>query len=128
MDYCNIKLLFDIKEVTQMEKVSKESVDARRNESRDESYDEGEADNANNKEATPEVLEKGDIFFFYRPKAKIGDDRSNGDVKGIEDISGFLWLLPLPLLLPPTLQMSSNNLIRQIKEHKKKKDHGIGFL
>ena len=76
-----------------MEKVSKESVDARRNESRDESYDEEEADNtANNKEATPELLEKGDIFFFYRPKAKISDDRINGDVKGIEDIRRFFMV------------------------------------
>ena len=69
MDYCNIKLLFDVKKVTQMEKVSKESVDARRDESRDESYDH-EDDNTNNKEAKPEVLEKDDIFFFYRPKTK----------------------------------------------------------
>ena len=74
-----------------MEKVSKESVDTRRNESRDESHDH-EYDNTNNKEATPEVLEKGDIFFFYRPKAKIGDDRSNGDVKGIEDIRRFFMV------------------------------------
>jgi hypothetical protein len=65
MDYCNIKLLFDVKEVTQMEKASKESVDTRLNES-----DDDEDYNTNNKEAKPEVLEKDDIFFFYRPKTK----------------------------------------------------------
>ncbi|MDQ3807323.1 MAG: hypothetical protein M3298_04060 [Thermoproteota archaeon] len=46
----------------------------------------------NNQEATAEVLEKGDIFFFYRPKAKIADDRSGGDVKGIEDIRRFFMV------------------------------------
>ena len=60
-----IKLLFDVKEVTQMEKASKESVDTRLNES-----DDDEDYNTNNKEAKPEVLEKDDIFFFYRPKTK----------------------------------------------------------
>src|SRR5919108_1773601 len=87
MDYCNIKLLFDVKEVTQMGKASKESVGTRLNES-----DDDEDYNTNNKEATPEVIEKGDIFFFYRPKAKIGDDRSNGDIKGIEDIRRFFMV------------------------------------
>ena len=43
-----------------MEKASKESVDTRLNES-----DDDEDYNTNNKEATPEVIEKGDIFFFY---------------------------------------------------------------
>ena len=36
MDYCNIKLLFDVKEVTQMGKASKESVGTRLNESDDD--------------------------------------------------------------------------------------------
>jgi hypothetical protein len=36
MDYCNIKLLFDVKEVTQMGKASKESVGTRLNEAQNE--------------------------------------------------------------------------------------------
>ena len=83
MHYCNIKLLFDVRKVTQMEKPSKEIVDSRTIEI--------DHDN-NNQEATAEVLEKGDIFFFYRPKAKIADDRSGGDVKGIEDIRRFFMV------------------------------------
>jgi hypothetical protein len=46
----------------------------------------------NNPEAKTEVLEKGDIFFFYRPKAKIVDDGSGGDVKSIEDIRRFFMV------------------------------------
>jgi hypothetical protein len=47
-----------------MEKESDKGADSRRN----------DIDDANNQEATVEVLEKGDIFFFYRPKAKVVDD------------------------------------------------------
>jgi hypothetical protein len=32
--------------------------------------------NNNNHESAAEVLEKGDIFFFYRPKAKVVNDGS----------------------------------------------------
>jgi hypothetical protein len=46
----------------------------------------------NNPEAKTEVLEKGDIFFFYRPKAKIVDDGSGGDIKSIEDIRRFFMV------------------------------------
>src|SRR5918992_835119 len=49
-------------------------------------------DNNNNPEAETEVLEKGDIFFFYRPKAKIVDDGSGGDIKSIEDIRRFFMV------------------------------------
>jgi hypothetical protein len=84
MRYCNIKLLFDVRKVTQMEKPSKEIADSRPIEI--------DHDNNNNQEATAEVLEKGDIFFFYRPKAKIADDRGGGDVKGIEDIRRFFMV------------------------------------
>ena len=35
-----------------------------------------ESNNNNNHESTAEVLEKGDIFFFYRPKAKVVNDGS----------------------------------------------------
>jgi hypothetical protein len=45
--------------------------------------------NNNNNESAAEVLEKGDIFFFYRPKAKVVNDGSGGDVKSIEDIRRF---------------------------------------
>ena len=48
--------------------------------------------NNNNHEALAEVLEKGDIFFFYRPKAKAVDDGSDGDVKSIEDIRRFFMV------------------------------------
>ncbi len=44
-----------------MEKPSKEIIDSRPMEI--------DHDN-NNPEATAEVLEKGDIFFFYRPKSE----------------------------------------------------------
>ena len=46
----------------------------------------------NNQEAAAELLEKGDIFFFYRPKAKIVDSSSGGDVKGIDDIRRFFMV------------------------------------
>ena len=49
-------------------------------------------DDDNDQEATVEVLEKGDIFFFYRPKAKVIDDGSGGDVKSIEDIRRFFMV------------------------------------
>jgi hypothetical protein len=65
-----------------MEKESKKGADSRRN----------DIDDNNNQEATAEVLEKGDIFFFYRPKAKAVDDGSGGDVKSIEDIRRFFMV------------------------------------
>jgi hypothetical protein len=48
--------------------------------------------NNNDNEAAAEVLEKGDIFFFYRPKAKIVNDDSRSDVKSIEDIRRFFMV------------------------------------
>jgi hypothetical protein len=51
-----------------------------------------ESNNNNNHESTAEVLEKGDIFFFYRPKAKVVNDGSGGDVKSIEDIRRFFMV------------------------------------
>src|SRR5918996_4457102 len=66
----------------EMEKESEKGADSRRN----------DVDDDNNQEATVEVLEKGDIFFFYRPKAKIIDDGSGGDVKSIEDIRRFFMV------------------------------------
>ena len=67
-----------------MEKESKKGAESRRN----------DFGNDNNQEATAEVLEKGDIFFFYRPKAKIVDDDrgGGGDVKSIEDIRRFFMV------------------------------------
>jgi hypothetical protein len=64
-----------------MEKESKKGADSRRNDIDD-----------SNQEATAEVLEKGDIFFFYRPKTKIVDDGSGGDVKSIKDIRRFFMV------------------------------------
>jgi hypothetical protein len=66
----------------EMEKESEKGADSRRN----------DIDDDNNQEATAEVLEKGDIFFFYRPKAKVVDDGSGGDVKSIEDIRRFFMV------------------------------------
>lgn len=66
----------------EMEKESEKGADSRRN----------DIDDDNNQEATVEVLEKGDIFFFYRPKAKVIDDCSGGDVKSIEDIRRFFMV------------------------------------
>jgi hypothetical protein len=66
----------------EMEKESEKGGDSRRN----------DIDDDNNQEATVEVLEKGDIFFFYRPKAKVIDDGSGGDVKSIEDIRRFFMV------------------------------------
>jgi hypothetical protein len=63
-----------------MEKESKKGVDSRRNDIDDD------------QEATAKVLEKGDIFFFYRPKTKIVDDSSGRDVKSIEDIRRFFMV------------------------------------
>jgi len=51
-----------------------------------------ESNNNNNHESVAEVLEKGDIFFFYRPKAKVVNDGSRGDVKSIEDIRRFFMV------------------------------------
>src|SRR3712207_1374456 len=65
-----------------MEKESKKSADSKRN----------DMDDHNNQEAPAEVLERGDIFFFYRPKTKIADDSGRGDVKGIEDIRRFFMV------------------------------------
>ena len=65
-----------------MEKDSEKGADSRRN----------DIDDDNDQEATVEVLEKGDIFFFYRPKAKVIDDGSGGDVKSIEDIRRFFMV------------------------------------
>ncbi|MFL6495248.1 MAG: hypothetical protein ACJ703_02335 [Nitrososphaera sp.] len=64
-----------------MEKGSKKDADSRRNNCDDNKF----------QEATAEVLEKGDIFFFYRPKTKIVDDGSDG-VKSIEDIRRFFMI------------------------------------
>jgi hypothetical protein len=66
----------------EMEKESEKGAYSRRN----------DIDDDNNQEATVEVLEKGDIFFFYRPKAKVIDDGSGGDVKSIEDIRRFFMV------------------------------------
>ena len=66
----------------EMEKESEKGADSRRN----------DIDDDNNQEATAEVLEKGDIFFFYRPKTKIVDDGSGGGVKSIEDIRRFFMV------------------------------------
>ena len=63
-----------------MEKESEKGADSRRDDIDD-----------NNQEATA-VLEKGDIFFFYRPKTKIVDDSSGRDVKSIEDIRRFFMV------------------------------------
>ena len=65
-----------------MEKGNEKGADSRRN----------DIDDRNNQEATAEVLEKGDIFFFYRPKAKVVDDGRGGDVKSIEDIRRFFMV------------------------------------
>jgi hypothetical protein len=65
----------------EMEKESEKGADSRRNDIDDD-----------DQEATVEVLEKGDIFFFYRPKAKVIDDGSGGDVKSIEDIRRFFMV------------------------------------
>jgi hypothetical protein len=65
-----------------MEKENEEGVESRRNEN----------DNNNTQGATVEVLEKGDIFFFYRPKAKVADDGNRGEVKSIEDIRRFFMV------------------------------------
>jgi hypothetical protein len=65
-----------------MKKESKKGAESRRN----------DIDEDNNQEATAEVLEKGDIFFFYRPKAKIADDGGGGDVKSIEDVRRFFMV------------------------------------
>jgi hypothetical protein len=65
-----------------MEKESEKGADSRWN----------DIDVDNNQEATTEVLEKGDIFFFYRPKTKIIDEGSGGDVKSIEDIRRFFMV------------------------------------
>jgi hypothetical protein len=66
----------------EMEKESEKGADSRRK----------DIDDDNDQEATVEVLEKGDIFFFYRPKAKVIDDGSGGDVKSIEDIRRFFMV------------------------------------
>jgi hypothetical protein len=71
---------FLTKLVTEMEKESEKGADSRRN----------NIDDNNNQESTAEVLEKGDIFFFYRPKTKIVD--GSGDVKSIEDIRRFFMV------------------------------------
>ena len=65
-----------------MEKENEEGVDVRHNKN----------DDNNNQEATVKVLEKGDIFFFYRPKAKVADDGNRVDVKSIEDIRRFFMV------------------------------------
>jgi hypothetical protein len=65
-----------------MEKESEKGAHSRRN----------DIDDDDNQEATAGVLEKGDIFFFYRPKTKIVDDDSGSDVKSIEDIRRFFMV------------------------------------
>jgi hypothetical protein len=66
-----------------MEKESEKGADSRRSDIDDDNK---------NQETTAEVLEKGDIFFFYRPKTKIVDDSSDGDVKSIDDIRRFFMV------------------------------------
>jgi hypothetical protein len=44
------------------------------------------ANNSNNNNAEPEVLEQGDIYFFYRPKKNVEE------VKGVEDIRRFFMV------------------------------------
>ena len=66
-----------------MENVIEKGPESRRNDIHEDN---------NNPEAKTEVLEKGDIFFFYRPKAKIVDDGSGGDIKSIEDIRRFFMV------------------------------------
>jgi len=48
--------------------------------------------NNNNQASAVELMEKGDIFFFYRPKAKIADGGSGANVKSIEDIRRFFMV------------------------------------
>src|SRR5215208_5893032 len=99
-----------------MEKESKKGADSRRN----------DIDDDDNQEATAEVLEKGDIFFFYRPKTKIVD--GSGDVKSIEDIRRF-FMVTATTTAANTEMNSSNNLMKQTGKHQKKQNHqGIGFL
>jgi hypothetical protein len=85
MVYCNIKLLFHTELLAQMEKGSDISRDTIQN-------DPLHSNDNNNHEAGAEILEKGDIFFFYRPKAKAVNDSSGGDVKSIDDIRRFFMV------------------------------------
>jgi predicted RNA-binding protein with PUA-like domain len=48
-----------------------------------------DANNNNGDNTKPEILEQGDIYFFYRPK------KNAEEVKGIADVRRFSWLLPL---------------------------------
>ncbi|MDP9015755.1 MAG: hypothetical protein M3M87_03230 [Thermoproteota archaeon] len=94
MNFCNIKLLFYIELLTEMEKDSNTAGgDSIRNDFvKTDVSNNNNNNNNNNHEAAAEVLEKGDIFFFYRPKAKMVDDGSGGDVKSIEDIRRFFMV------------------------------------
>src|SRR5918997_6297980 len=87
-ELCNIKLLFYIELLTQMEKDNNTDGDSIQN----NFVKNDESNNNNNHESAAEVLEKGDIFFFYRPKAKVVNDSSGGDVKSIEDIRRFFMV------------------------------------
>ncbi|MDQ3903154.1 MAG: hypothetical protein M3247_05910 [Thermoproteota archaeon] len=49
-------------------------------------------DENNNQGSTAEIMEKGDIFFFYRPKVKVVDAGGGGDIKSIEDIRRFFMV------------------------------------
>ncbi|MDQ4101704.1 MAG: hypothetical protein M3115_05910 [Thermoproteota archaeon] len=49
-------------------------------------------DSHNNQASAVEIMEKGDIFFFYRPKAKIADGGSGANVKSIKDIRRFFMV------------------------------------
>ena len=44
------------------------------------------ANNNNNDNTKPEILEQGDIYFFYRPK------KNAEEVKGIEDVRRFFMV------------------------------------
>jgi hypothetical protein len=48
--------------------------------------------NNNNDNLEPEVLEQGDIYFFYRPR------KGAEEVKGIEDKGVFSWSIQNDLL------------------------------
>jgi len=72
-------ITFSEKLVTEMKKGVEKGADSRRDDIDD-----------NNQETTA-ILEKGDIFFFYRPKTKAVDS-SGGDVKSIQDIRRFFMV------------------------------------
>ena len=54
--------------------------------SKEEKNKKNNADNNNSNNIEPEVLEQGDIYFFYRPK------KNSPDVKGMEDVRRFFMV------------------------------------